>query len=289
MGVADIIPGISGGTIAFILGIYEQLIEAIKSVNMEFLRKLMQFKFKEGFQNVHWKFLSCLFGGIILAVLTLVHPISYLLEHQREYLFSFFFGLIIASILLIFKALKLRSFSNYLTIVAVTIGVLLFFRFTEASEFVTPNHLWFIFICGAIAISAMILPGISGSFILLLMGKYGYIVHALKDRELIVVAVFVLGIACGILSFVRILSFLFEKYHDQTISVLTGLVAGSLYKIWPWKKIAVAQILKAKEELAASVNYIPSEINADIVLSLFLIICGFLCAFLLNKSSQTDV
>jgi len=233
MGVADIIPGISGGTIALILGIYEGLIQAIRSIDLRFLTLLAQFKFRDAFSHVAWKFLGAVVLGIVLAILSLSHLVSWLLENKPIYIYAFFFGLILATIPIIGRIIKKWTASEVFIALA---GAVATFFVVSMAPIQTPQALWFIFLSGAIAISAMILPGISGAFILVLLGKYQFILEAINQRDVFSLLIFVLGIGVGIVTFVRVLSWLFHKYHDATIALLTGIVMGSLNKVWPWKE-----------------------------------------------------
>ena len=213
MGSADIVPGVSGGTIAFITGIYAELINSIKSVDAVFLKHLAGFEFKKAFNRINPGFLLPLFAGIMTAIISLAHLVSYLLANYRVYTWSFFFGLILASI--IFIGRKIKGFWGR--------GGLGFLAGTGAGYALvglipvdTPNALWFIFIAGLVAISAMLLPGISGSFILLLLSKYEYMVNALKnpllENNFLVIGVFIAGCAAGIASFSRLLDYMFKRY-----------------------------------------------------------------------------
>lgn len=232
MGAADVVPGVSGGTIAFITGIYEELINSIKSVNAEALRKL----FKEGigafWSHINGTFLVVLFAGILTSVLSLAKGLNYLLETQPLLVWSFFFGLIIASALIISKSIEKWSLG---AIIGLTVGAVVAYGITVISPSETSESLPFVFLSGAIAICAMILPGISGSFILLLMGKYKFIIESLSEINLVVILVFMAGCLVGLLSFARLLSWMFKNYKNLTISILTGFMIGSLNKVWPWK------------------------------------------------------
>ncbi len=232
MGGADVVPGVSGGTIALITGIYEELLSSIRSVDLEAFRLLLKFQFRAFWEKINGNFLLVLLLGIATSILSLSRLITYLLSNYPIQVWSFFFGLIIISAVLV-----LRNIVRWRVVVVISllVGIIIAFLITEATPASTPNGLWFIFLSGAIAICAMILPGISGSFILLIMGKYVYIFNALNERNLIVVITFILGCITGLLSFARVISWLLKKYHDLTIALLSGFMIGSLNKVWPWK------------------------------------------------------
>lgn len=232
MGAADVIPGVSGGTIAFIMGIYQELIDSIKSFNSDAVKLLFAGKFKELWRHVNGTFLLSLLIGILISVFSLARIMTYLLEFHPIQLWSFFFGLILASAIYILKGLDKWSVKN---IISLLVGVGIGAFICLASPTQTPDALWFVFLSGAIAICAMILPGISGSFILLLLGKYAFIMDAVTNLNLAVLGVFACGAAVGIVSFSHILSWLLKKFYMLTIALLSGFMLGSLIKVWPWK------------------------------------------------------
>lgn len=234
MGAADVVPGVSGGTIAFISGIYEELIGSIKSVDIDAIKLLLSLRIREFWQKINGNFLLALFCGIALSILSLAKVMTYLLENHPILIWSFFFGLIVASSALIFK--EIRKF-NLLSAAAIIIGAIAAYFITVMSPAQTPNNWWFIVLCGAIAICAMILPGISGSFLLLLMGKYLYILTALSSFDVVVITLFAAGAVIGIISFSHALSWLLKNFHTATVSLLTGFMIGSLNKVWPWKEV----------------------------------------------------
>ena len=232
MGAADVIPGVSGGTIAFLMGIYQELLDSIKSVNGEAFKLLFKGKIAEFWKHINGNFLVSIFAGILVSVFSLARLMKYLLEFHPIQLWSFFFGLILASAIYILKGLDKWSIQN---IVALLIGVGIAAFICVASPAQTPDALWFIFLSGAIAICAMILPGISGSFILLLLGKYAFVMTAVTELNIPVLAVFAVGCAVGIVSFSHFLSWLLKKFYMLTIALLSGFMLGSLLKVWPWK------------------------------------------------------
>ncbi|MEF9931813.1 MAG: DUF368 domain-containing protein, partial [Bacteroidales bacterium] len=241
MGAADVIPGVSGGTIAFLMGIYKELIDSIKSVNLDAIKLLFKGKIGAFWTHINGTFLVSLLCGILISVFSLARLMKYLLEFHPIPLWSFFFGLIFASAIYILRELDKWNFKNILCLVLGAVGAA---YICLASPSSTPNAYWFIFLSGAIAICAMILPGISGSFIMLLMGKYEFIMRAVTEFNIPVLLTFSLGAAIGILSFSHLLSWMLKKYYMQTIAVLSGFMIGSLIKVWPWK-----------EQVASGIDY----------------------------------
>lgn len=234
MGAADVVPGVSGGTIAFITGIYEELLASIKSFDLQAVKLLFSFKFKELWKKINGNFLFFLLLGIGTSVLSLAKLITTLLQTHPIFIWAFFFGLVLASTYFVSKRIKKWDFIRYLSFV---IGIGIAYYITIATPAQTSDSLLFIFLCGMIAICAMILPGISGSFILLLLGKYEYVMNALITVNLPVIIVFAVGAAVGIISFSHLLTYLLNRFHDTTIAVLAGFMLGSLNKVWPWKEI----------------------------------------------------
>ena len=257
MGAADVIPGVSGGTIAFITGIYDQLIGSINSINAEAVKLFFTGKFKEFWKHINGTFLLSLFCGILFSVVALAGLMQYLLESHPIQTWAFFFGLIVASSLFILRGIEGW---NLKAVIFLILGVGLGITVCTLSPTTTPDALWFIFLSGAIAICAMILPGISGSFILLILGKYKFIMEAITGlttgqavgENLVILGVFAVGAVCGIIAFSRILNWLLSRYHKQTLLVLAGFIIGSLVKVWPWSNmeaIMLAQFPQASEVL----------------------------------------
>lgn len=234
MGMADVVPGVSGGTIAFISGIYEELVDSIKSIDMTALKLLLSFRLKEFWKHINGNFLLAVLLGIAIAIFSLARLMTYLLVNHPIAIWSFFFGLIISSAILVAKQI---GHWNAQTVIACIVGAAIAWWITVATPTETPNTWWFIMLSGAIAICAMILPGISGAFILLLIGKYQFIMQAVGDLNLPVILLFVAGALAGIISFSHLLSWLLKNWHDITISLLMGFMIGSLNKVWPWKEV----------------------------------------------------
>jgi len=292
MGGADIIPGVSGGTIALITGIYEKLLAAIKSVDINFFKKLLSFKIKDALATVHIRFLIVLFSGIAVAIISLARLMNFLLKTHPEPTFSLFIGLIAASTYVIGKKVKWKLS----TIISVIFGAVLAYRVVGLIPVNTPNELWFIFLSGVIGICAMILPGLSGAFILLILGKYEYITGTLKapfsvneisgDHNLLIVLVFCIGCAIGLAGFSRFLNWLLSKWHNLTLAFLTGLMAGSMRKIWPWKGESVIKIIRGKEHVITQENILPQSFDISLMISIALIVVGIVLILVLDKKSR---
>ncbi len=239
MGAADVIPGVSGGTIAFMTGIYEELVGSINSINATAVKLLFTGKFRQFWKHINGNFLLSLIAGILISILSLAKLMQYLLDYQPIQTWAFFFGLIVASSIFILKGIKSWKFNDFVMLV---FGIVLGVVVCTLSPTETPDGLWFILLCGAIAICAMILPGISGSFILLVLGKYKYMMDTLANiidgkgdlMDFLTVIVFVTGAAAGIIAFSKFLHWLLKHYHRQTLLVMAGFIIGSLVKVWPW-------------------------------------------------------
>ena len=233
MGAADVVPGVSGGTIAFITGIYEELINSINQINLSALKVFKQNGLLAFWKHVNGNFLLALLSGIAVSIISLAKGITYLLEAHPIFIWSFFFGLVFASIFFVAKQIKKW---NLLVIIGLVVGAVFAFYITTLPAQTESNALWYIFLSGMVAICAMILPGISGSFILLLLGSYKVVLTAIHERNLLTLAVFGSGAVIGLLSFAKLLKWMFAKHHNVTIAVLSGFLVGSLNKIWPWKE-----------------------------------------------------
>ena len=234
MGAADVVPGVSGGTIAFIAGIYEELVNSIKSINLNALKLFFSGKFAAFWKAINGNFLLAVVLGIGISIFSLAKGLEYLLHHYPILVWSFFFGLILASAIYVGGSIKKWKAG---TIIAGIAGVVVAYFITAISP-AEANITWFfIFISGSIAICAMILPGISGSFILVLLGMYEFILGAVSDLNIPVLLVFIAGALIGIIAFSNLLSWLLKNYHNLTIATLTGFMIGSLNKVWPWKEV----------------------------------------------------
>lgn len=257
MGAADVVPGVSGGTIAFITGIYEELIESINKVNLEALRKLRKEGIAAAWEHINGWFFVPLFLGIGVSVISLAKGISWLLENEAILLWSFFFGLVFASIFFIGRQVKQWGVSP---IIAFIVGTIIAYSITVLPASGSNDALWYLFLSGSIAICAMILPGISGSFILVLLGSYSTILNAIHERDFMIIAVVGAGAIVGLLSFARLLKVMFAKYHDLTIAILSGFLLGSLNKIWPWKRVEEVMIKHAGEADEEVVNILEKTV-----------------------------
>lgn len=284
MGAADVVPGVSGGTIAFLVGIYEELINSIKSVNLNSLKLLFTLRIKEFWGAVNGNFLLAVITGIAISFMSLAKLITFLLTNHPTMVWSFFFGLVLASTYYVSKRVSSWSATRILSFL---IGAVFAFFITMASPAQTPEAYWFIFLCGSIAICAMILPGISGSFILVLLGKYFFMMEAIKEIKLSYVATFISGAAIGIVLFSNVLSFLLKRYHDLTIALLTGFMFGSLNKVWPWKETLTSFIDRhGVEKPLTEANILP---DAFPWVALALAVGGYaLVALLEHVSTKQD-
>lgn len=246
MGTADVIPGVSGGTIAFITGIYHELLNSIKAVNIENSRLLFEFRIKDFWSNINGNFLLVLGLGIGASLFTLARIISFLISDYPIQLWSFFFGLILVSAIIVLRSIKKW---NGWSIVGVIVGTVLAFMLTILSTAESSHSIVNIFFSGMLAICAMILPGISGSFILLLLGQYEFIINSIKDFDVMILGIFGVGCVIGLLSFVRVLSWILSRFHDATIALLAGFMLGSLNKLWPWKQVLEYRVNSQGEQL----------------------------------------
>jgi putative membrane protein len=279
MGASDVVPGVSGGTMAFILGIYEELIEAIKSFDLKSLRLLLALQFRQLADHISWKFLLAVGIGIFTAIFTLAQILSRLLQNSPIHIWSFFFGLIFASVFTVGRRVQIWRPSTWLCLVGGTIGSYFLVGLVPVS---TPDAPWFLILCGAVAICAMVLPGISGSFVLLLLGKYQYVLEAVNQKDIFVLGLVATGACAGIIAFSRLLGWLLEKYHDLMVAVLTGLMLGSLRKVWPWKETleSVADIHGRVVPLVQA-NILPR--SGEFVIPLFLMVGGLIVVILLDR------
>ena len=281
MGAADVVPGVSGGTIAFIVGIYEELIDSIKSINGASLKLLFTGKIAAFWKAINANFLLAIVAGIGISIFSLAKLITWLLVTHPILVWAFFFGLVLASTWFVSKDIKQWNWKSILSFI---IGAIIAYYITVATPAETPTNLFFIFLCGAIGISAMILPGISGSFILVLLGKYFYIMEAVKTLNIPVMLVFICGAAIGITSFSRVLSYALRRFHDTTIAVLAGFMLGSLNKVWPWKETIETYtdshgVIKPLVEA----NILPDQLLWEAV---GLMIFGFAIVYFLEKLSM---
>ncbi|CAM3664565.1 DUF368 domain-containing protein [Flavobacterium gelidilacus] len=297
MGAADVVPGVSGGTIAFISGIYQELIDSINGINLSLLKTLKKEGLKAAWKKANASFLLSLVIGIGISVLTFSKIITHLLASKPIMVWSFFFGLIIASILLIWKQITKWEI---VSIVALIIGVILTYYITIARPVSSPESYPYLFLSGFIAIIAMILPGISGAFILLLMGSYETVISTINqfregltqmNMELLSTAmmklgVFAIGAIIGLKSFSKILHWMFERHKNTTLALLIGFMIGSLNKVWPWKEVLETRINSHGETVPfLEKSILPQEFNGDaqVLTSILLAVFGFLVIYGMEK------
>lgn len=282
MGASDVVPGVSGGTMALILGIYEELIQSIKALDGELLRMVLKGHILQALQTAPIRFLLPLGMGILTAIFTLAKGLSWLLETHPIAIWSFFFGLVLASAIMVGRRIEEWTLPPFISLLISAIGAYVLVALVPVN---TPETLSFIFLCGAIAICAMILPGISGSFILVLLGKYHFILDAVGRLDILVLSVFTAGTATGILLFVRLLNWLLKHYNQITMAALTGLMIGSLRKIWPWKSMT-GHAIDGTESSTIIVNIFPHQLDAEVMIALGLALSGGLVVLLLQRLAE---
>jgi putative membrane protein len=281
MGASDVVPGVSGGTMAFILGIYEELIDAIKSFDLKSLQFLVTMKLRPLVDRISWQFLLAVGIGIFAAIFTLSGLLSWLLQNRPVFIWSFFLGLILASVLSVSRRVEAWRILTWLCLVGGTLGSYFLVGLVPVA---TPNDYWFLFLCGAVAICAMILPGISGSYILVLLGKYQYVLDAVNHRDFLVLGLVAAGACVGIIAFSRILGWLLKNYHDLMVATLTGLMIGSLRKIWPWKE-TLESVVDSHGQMVPLVqsNILPGQWNGEVLVALSLMVAGLLAVLFLDR------
>ena len=287
MGSADVVPGVSGGTMAFILGIYEELVMSIRAgARAPFWRALLRLDIRAALTAVNAPFLLAVLAGIAVAILTLASGLEWLLENRPVMIWSFFFGLVLASIVTVRKRIRRWTPALYAALIAGAVGA---YFLVGAVPVQTPETAWFLFLSGMLAICAMILPGISGSFILVLLGKYQFVLAAVNQRDIVSLGILGIGSVVGIVTFAQGLAWLFKRYHDLTVALLIGLMAGSLRKIWPWKE-TVATIIDRHGEILPTVerNYLPPAWTDEVFLALGLALLAIAVVMALDRLSQTE-
>ncbi len=286
MGTADLIPGVSGGTIAFLFGIYDELLTSIKTVSGPFLSTLIKGHVKAAFALVPWRFLIPLLTGIFGAIFSLARLLSYLLDVYPAFVWAFFFGLVLASTWIVLK--RVKKWSKALAI-GFAIATVVTYFLVGAIPIETPKTLFVAFWSGAIAICAMILPGISGSFILLLLGQYQHILDSVVSKDFVTLAVFATGCALGLSLFARFLTWLFKHHHDISVAVLAGIMLGSIRKIWPWKE-TISTRLNSHGELVPFIekNIWPNSLDPTVLVIGGLIVAGILAVWYLEKLQVTN-
>lgn len=284
MGAADVVPGVSGGTIAFISGIYEELITSINNINLDLFKAIKTSGFKGFWEKANGNFLLALFIGISISLFSLATLVSWLLENEPVLLWSFFFGLVLASVFFVGKEITKW---NVASIIALVLGASVAFYITTLPPNENIDSLPFMFISGALAVCAMILPGISGAFILVLLGSYKTILGAVHEKDLKVVATVAIGAIFGLLSFARLLKWMFNNYKNMTLALLTGFIIGSLNKIWPWKRVLETKVFGEKE-IIIDTNTSPFNYEGDsqILFAIIAALVGFSLIFILEKTAS---
>jgi len=283
MGAADVVPGVSGGTIAFISGIYEELIATLNSINLNSLKTLKLQGVSATWKKINGNFLLALFVGILLSILTLSKLVAWLLLEEPVLLWAFFFGLVLASIIFVLKKINQWNSAVFLGLI---LGGVFAYQLTQLNALGNSDSNWYLFLSGAIAICAMILPGISGAFILVILGSYANVLQTLNDKDIAKITIFMTGALIGILSFSRLLKWLFKRFKNMTLAVLTGFMIGALSKIWPWKKTLSFRensegiSVPLKEQCIAPFSF---DGDPQILSAIGLMLFGFLIIFFLEK------
>lgn len=292
MGAADIVPGVSGGTVAFITGIYDQLLDSLRAVDLEFLARLSRLDIAGAWQHINGRFLLALLLGIATSIFSLAQLVSWVLEHHPVPLWAFFFGLILASALVLLREVDNWSVSKVLCLLSAgAVAVCIALSPVMSLEMGLAG----VFLAGFLAVCAMILPGISGSFILVLLGMYSTTLVALKSLDLVFILVFVIGAGCGLLCFSRLLHWLLQRFHQGTMAVLTGFLFGSLLVVWPWKRVlewvegSHGQLKPAQQFPVSPLDYqVYTGQDPQLWFCLSLMIAGFAVVWLIHASWRHD-
>ena len=292
MGAADIVPGVSGGTVAFITGIYDQLLDSLRAVDLEFLARLSRLDIAGAWQHINGRFLLALLLGIATSIFSLAQLVSWVLEHHPVPLWAFFFGLILASALVLLREVDNWSVSKVLCLLSAgAVAVCIALSPVMSLEMGLAG----VFLAGFLAVCAMILPGISGSFILVLLGMYSTTLVALKSLDLVFILVFVIGAGCGLLCFSRLLHWLLLRFHQGTMAVLTGFLFGSLLVVWPWKRVlewvegSHGQLKPAQQFPVSPLDYqVYTGQDPQLWFCLSLMIAGFAVVWLIHASWRHD-
>ncbi|GLQ31152.1 DUF368 domain-containing protein [Litoribrevibacter albus] len=292
MGAADVVPGVSGGTIAFITGIYGRLLSAINRFDLQALKLLKSAKFSELWRYLDGTFLLILGSGILISILSLAKAVTWTLIHYPEPLWSFFAGLILASSWFVLNEVERWRFIERLLML---LGILLAYLVSAAVPVELDKNQWMIFLSGAFAICAMILPGVSGSFILLLLGMYSYILEAVHQFNLSILSIFAAGCVVGLMSFSKFLSHMLDKYTSQTLAILTGFLIGALYKVWPWKMTIVYRLGSDGTQMPlVQTNVMPgvytdlTGLSPQLGLCLVAFIAGFILVTLIARNAPDN-
>ncbi len=283
MGIANVIPGVSGGTIALITEIYEELINSLKSFDLKALKLLISLDIKRFIQHTNFYFLLAVFGGSVASVFSIANLFKFLFTNYPILIWAFFFGLIVASVYFVGKRVKRWKIQSIIALVVGTAIAISLSFITPATE---NSNLLFVFICGIIGISGMMLPGLSGSFILILMGNYELLMVTAITELNYLLAIFIIGSAVGLMSFSHALAWVLKHYKDATLALLTGFILGSLNIIWPWKKIAESMIIDGKEKVLEYHWYFPNITEKETLIAFALIVFGIVVVWGLESFSS---
>ena len=283
MGIANVIPGVSGGTIALITEIYEELINSLKSFDLKALKLLISLDIKRFIQHTNFYFLLAVFGGSVASVFSIANLFKFLFTNYPILIWAFFFGLIVASVYFVGKRVKRWKIQSIIALVVGTAIAISLSFITPATE---NSNLLFVFICGIIGISGMMLPGLSGSFILILMGNYELLMVTAITELNYLLAIFIIGSAVGLMSFSHALAWMLKHYKDATLALLTGFILGSLNTIWPWKKIAESMIIDGKEKILEYHWYFPNITEQKTLIAFALIVFGIIVVWALESFSD---
>jgi len=284
MGIAELVPGVSGGTIAFVAGIYEEFITTINNVNLKTLKLWRTDGFKSFWIALNGNFLAVLLFGMAISILSFTKLIKWLLENEPISIWAFFCGLVLASVIVVAKSIKKW---NLPVVLLLALGAIVAYYITSLPPSANTDSLPFIFLSGAIAICAMVLPGISGSFILVLMGSYKTVIDAIDEKDFKILITMALGMIFGILSFARVLKWMFDNHKNITLALLTGFILGSLNKIWPWKRILETKTI-GKKIIIIDENVSPFAFEGEhqLMYAIVAAIIGFSLIFILEKTAS---
>ena len=284
MGIANVIPGVSGGTVALITGIYQELLKSLKSFDKQAFSLLLTLNFKEFGIYTNLSFLAYVFGGSLISLFSIASLFKFLFKNYPLEIWSLFFGLILASIIFIGQRIKTWNFQSYLAIIIGTLVALSLTFITPSSE---NNNLFYVFLCGIIGISGMILPGLSGSYILILMGNYELLmVRSVSEFDIPLLLTFLFGSIFGLLVLSNFLHWLINKYYSVTLAGLTGFIIGSLSIIWPWKVVSESIIINGKEKVLSYDLFFPNQLDTHNIVSIIMMIIGFFIVYLIEKNNK---
>ncbi|MBN1474620.1 MAG: DUF368 domain-containing protein [Syntrophaceae bacterium] len=291
MGAANVIPGVSGGTIALITGIFQRLIDAIKSFNLTALRLFLKREYKAFARHTDFKFLLAVFAGVAISILSLAKLLTWLFLHYPIFIWSYFFGLILASVYFVGRTIEKW---NVPVIIAFLTGTSVAAAISILSP-ATPNESFlYLIVCGAVAVCSMILPGISGSFVLLLMGNYELVINAVSELNFTILVPVAIGAVIGLIAFSHFLSWVYRKFRDGTIATLTGFVFGSLIILWPWKKSIVRldeggqEIVRGGKKLIESYKMFIPDFSAEVLWAMVVMLAGILTIWIIERMAGTN-